>query len=111
MLFETLSFTDAPIIIEANSTIIEASSACELHARGFKSFPVEEDDHLYAVARYVERKALRANLARRAEDLPWGSLYRWLDGVADDKPVLAPWPVPRQASALSDLKVRVGRRR
>ncbi len=30
----------------------------------FKSFPVEEDEHLYTVARYVERNALRANLVR-----------------------------------------------
>jgi REP-associated tyrosine transposase len=33
----------------------------------FKSFPVEEDEHFLAVARYVERNALRAGLARSAE--------------------------------------------
>jgi len=63
----------------------------------FKSFPVEEDDHFYSVARYVERNAARANLVRRAEDWPWCSLYRWLHGGADDKPVLASWPLPRKA--------------
>ena len=30
----------------------------------FKSFPVQEDEHFYTVARYVERNALRAQLAR-----------------------------------------------
>src|SRR3954466_10030150 len=32
----------------------------------FKSFPIQEDDHFYTAARYVERNALRANLVRRA---------------------------------------------
>ena len=64
----------------------------------FKSFPVqEEDDHFYAVARYVERNALRANFVHRAEQWSWCSLYRWLNGAAEDKPSLAPWPVPRKA--------------
>jgi len=61
----------------------------------FKSFPIEEDDHLFTVARYVERNAQRANLARRAEHWRWGSLYRWLRGNADDRRLLAAWPSPR----------------
>jgi len=64
----------------------------------FKSFPVEEDEHYYTVARYVERNALRANLVRRAEEWRWGSLYRWLRGSAEDRTLLAPWPLPRKAS-------------
>ncbi|HJT35511.1 MAG TPA: transposase, partial [Pirellulales bacterium] len=63
----------------------------------FKSFPVEEDDHFYTVARYVERNALRANLVRRAEAWRWSSLYRWLHGPTDEKPRLASWPLPRKA--------------
>ncbi|HUY34716.1 MAG TPA: hypothetical protein VMV69_18365 [Pirellulales bacterium] len=55
----------------------------------FKSFLIEEDEHLYSVARYVERNALRANLARRAEEWRWGSLFRWLRGSAEDKALLA----------------------
>ena len=43
------------------------------------------------------RNALRADLVPRAEELPWRSLYRWLYGAADDKPVLASWPLPRQS--------------
>jgi putative transposase len=42
----------------------------------FKSFPVEADDHLDTVLRYVEHNALRGNLVRRAEDWRWCSLGR-----------------------------------
>ncbi|HEX3602402.1 MAG TPA: transposase, partial [Lacipirellulaceae bacterium] len=62
----------------------------------FKSFPIQEDEHLYAVARYVERNALRAKLVNRAERWRWSGLYRWLRGTADDKQLLATWPLPRQ---------------
>jgi putative transposase len=64
----------------------------------FKSFPIQHDEHLYAVARYVERNALRANLVRRAEDWPFGSLARWLRGSAEDRSLLAAWPMPRKAN-------------
>ena len=64
----------------------------------FKSFPIQEDAHFYTVARYVERNALRANLARRAQQWRWGSLYRWLRGSAEDNQLLAAWPMPRKAN-------------
>jgi putative transposase len=63
----------------------------------FKSFPVQEDEHFYTVARYVERNALRAGLARRAQQWRYGSLYRWLRGSADDKELLAAWPLARKS--------------
>jgi putative transposase len=62
----------------------------------FKSFPIQENDHFYTVARYVERNALRAKLVRRAENWRWGSLYRWAHGSAEDKQLLAAWPLPRR---------------
>jgi putative transposase len=40
----------------------------------FKAFPIQDDAHLLAVLRYVERNAQRAGLVSRAEDWPWGSL-------------------------------------
>jgi putative transposase len=64
----------------------------------FKSFPIQEDEHFFAVARYVERNALRANLARRAEQWRWGSLYRWLRGSVEDKELLSTWPLHRKPS-------------
>jgi putative transposase len=60
----------------------------------FKSFPVQEDEHLYAVLRYVERNALRARLAARAEAWRWGSLWRRLHPEARPPLALHPWPVP-----------------
>ena len=40
----------------------------------FKAFAIQDDDHLLAVLRYIERNPLRANLVARAEDWPWSSL-------------------------------------
>ena len=38
----------------------------------FNAFPIEHDDHLLTVLRYVERNPLRANLVERAEDWATG---------------------------------------
>ncbi len=59
----------------------------------YKSFPVEEDEHFFAVARYVERNALRANLVSRAEEWRWSSLWRRCCGGIEEKAVLAQWPL------------------
>jgi putative transposase len=74
-----------------------------LYQGRFKSFPVQDDEHLYAVARYVERNAARAGLVRRAEQWRWGSLYRWLRGSAEDKTLLAAWPRPRQSDWVAQV--------
>jgi putative transposase len=44
----------------------------------FKAFPIQEDEHLVSVLRYVERNALRAELVARAEDWKWSSVAGWL---------------------------------
>jgi REP-associated tyrosine transposase len=44
----------------------------------FKAFPIQDDDHLVSVLRYVERNALRAELVARAEDWKWSSVAGWL---------------------------------
>ena len=67
-----------------------------LYQGRFKSFPVQDDEHLYTVARYIERDARRAKLVRRAEQWRWGSLFRWLRGSVEDRELLAAWPVPRK---------------
>ncbi|MEX2112877.1 MAG: transposase, partial [Pirellulales bacterium] len=74
----------------------ESTGSGHVYQGRFKSFPVQDDEHFYAVARYVERNAMRAGLSRRAEDWRWGSLYRWLRGSAEDKTLLAAWPLARQ---------------
>lgn len=40
----------------------------------FKAFPIQADDHLLTVLRYVERNPLRACLTERAEAWRWSSL-------------------------------------
>jgi putative transposase len=44
----------------------------------FKSFPVQDGDHLRTVLRYVERNPVRARLVKRAENWRWSSLAAWL---------------------------------
>jgi putative transposase len=46
----------------------------------FQAFPIQDDDHLVTVLRYVERNALRAELVARAEDWKWSSLPGWRSG-------------------------------
>ncbi|MFO0957832.1 MAG: transposase [Isosphaeraceae bacterium] len=41
----------------------------------FKAFPIQDDEHLRTVLRYVERNAMRAGLAGRARDWLHGSLH------------------------------------
>ncbi len=57
----------------------------------FKAFPVQADDHLLTVLRYVERNPLRAGLVDRAEAWRWSSLAL---RAQDPRPkLLAPCPV------------------
>jgi putative transposase len=62
----------------------------------FKSFPIQEDDHLRVVLRYIERNPLRAGLVQRAEDWPWSSLHRVPSRASPSIP-LEPGPAPRGA--------------
>jgi putative transposase len=58
----------------------------------FKAFPIQRDNHLLTVLRYVERNPLRAELVRQAEDWAWSSLRWWRrEGPA----FLHPGPVER----------------
>src|SRR5262249_34430764 len=58
----------------------------------FKSFPIQEGDHLLAVCRYVERNALRANLVPQAQKWRWSSL--WHREHQTQVPWLSDWPTP-----------------
>src|SRR5882757_8901630 len=72
-----------------------------LYQGGFKSFPVQSDEHLFAVLRYVERNPVRAGLAKRVEDWRWGSAGRRqrAGGVGGD--LLSRWPVDRPRNWLA----------
>lgn len=82
------------------------------HARGlvglgplyqgrFKAFPVQDDQHLLIVTRYIERNALRANLAQRAEQWPHCSLYARARSQASLAPLLCDGPVPMPADYIA----------
>jgi putative transposase len=58
----------------------------------FKAFPIERDEHLLAVLRYVERNPLRAGLVERAEDWPWSSIAWRTKGMRPR--MLSKWPIP-----------------
>ena len=66
-----------------------------LYQGRFKTFPIEEDEHLLAVLRYTERNALRANLCARAEDWKYGSLWRMVKGDEESRGFLTEWPIAR----------------
>jgi putative transposase len=73
----------------------DSAGSGHLYQGRFKSFPVQDDSHFYTVVRYVERNALRANLVERAEDWPWGSLFRAKIGSLKIQPQLTAWPLAR----------------
>ena len=59
----------------------------------FKAFPIQADEHLLTVLRYVERNPLRAKAVDRAEDWMWSSLRWWSSRVRPDW--LSNWPAVR----------------
>jgi len=65
-----------------------------LYQGRFKSFPIQQDEHLVAVLRYVERNPLRANLVEEADAWRWSSLWHRVDGnqaaLVDEGPVALP---------------------
>jgi putative transposase len=64
----------------------------------FKSFPIQDDVHLRLAARYVERNAVRAGLADKTRQWPWGSAAARCGGDAALKTLLLPdeqWPIER----------------
>ncbi|MCX7423984.1 MAG: transposase [Planctomycetia bacterium] len=65
-----------------------------LYQGRFKSFPVQGDEHFLTVCRYVERNGLRANLAPRAEEWRWSSLWHRRERDKFAQEVLREWPVP-----------------
>lgn len=64
-----------------------------LYQGRFKSFIVESNAHLLQMCRYVERNAQRANLAQRAENWRWGSLWHRHNRASESSALLDQWPV------------------
>jgi putative transposase len=63
-----------------------------LYQGRFKSFPVQSDEHLLTVVRYVEGNARQTRLAVKAED--WSSLWRRAHGNPEERALLDEGPRP-----------------
>jgi putative transposase len=66
----------------------------------FKSFPVEADEHLYTLLRYVERNALRANLVDWGGAVAVAQLVAAEAGSPEGLFVLHPWPMDTLADCV-----------
>ncbi|WP_406698306.1 transposase [Singulisphaera sp. Ch08] len=64
----------------------------------FKAFPIQADEHLRVVLRYIERNPLRADLVERAELWRWSSL-----SSLGPAPTLDPGPAPRGEGWIEDV--------
>ena len=87
----------------------------------YKAFLIQQDHHLLAVLRYVERNALSARLVARAECWHWGSLH-WRE-LTRPPFSIAPLPIslpsywrefvnqPMTAAELEEIRTCVNRQR
>ena len=66
----------------------------------FKSFPVQRDEHLITVLRYVLQNPVRAGLSAFAKDWKWSSLHR--------SELVDPWPVADESQWLARLDAPLG---
>jgi len=64
-----------------------------LYQGRFKSFPIQQDEHLLTVLRYVQRNPVRAKMVPCVQEWRWGSCCIRLDASHALHPLLAPWPV------------------
>jgi putative transposase len=65
----------------------------------FRSFPIQEDEHLLSVHRYIERNPVRAGLVAKAQDWLWSSAAPARAGL----PLLAASPVVHAVDWLSNV--------
>ncbi len=64
-----------------------------LYQGRYKSFLIEEGNHLLSVIRYVERNPLRAKLVRKAENWGFSSLARRLSKNSEKQKLISEWPI------------------
>ena len=83
----------------------------------YKSFPIQSDEHLLGVMRYVERNPVHANLVGRAADWRWSS-SRWRgrpNDLLDESPVPlgADWNAyvnaPQTPAEVADVRRSISR--
>ena len=62
----------------------------------FKAFPIQQDNHLLTVVRYVERNPVRARICRKAQNYSWSSIAKSIP--MDDPPKLNSKLIKRDAA-------------
>lgn len=115
-----------------------SSGTGHLYQGRYRSFPVEPDEHLLEVCRYVEANPVRSKMVKKAADWPWSSLHQHgsqygpissskkpaadaTGRAATEPPALAEWPVevprnwaghveaPMEEKTVADLRRSVQR--
>jgi putative transposase len=64
-----------------------------LYQGRFKSLPVQEDEHLLTLLRYVQRNPFRAGLVSDAREWRWGTQWIRRKGPAEMRAIVTPWPL------------------
>lgn len=62
-----------------------------LYQGRYKSFLIQDDNHLLTVLRYVERNPLTAQLVKNILEWRYGSVYRRYKGTDKEKKILSAW--------------------
>ncbi len=78
-----------------------------LYQGRFKAFPIQQDDHLANVLRYVQTNPTRAKLSPRAVDWRWGSCHVRQQMSSELQPLLSDWPIemPQDWQAWRDERI------
>jgi putative transposase len=82
--------------------------AGHLYRGRFKAFPIQRNHRLLEALRYVERNALTAGLATRAEAWRWGSLWAREHGPEPLRQLLCDWPIQRPAGWVEHVNAPIG---
>jgi putative transposase len=80
------------------------NSSGHLYQGRYKSFPVETDEYLLTLLRYVEANAVRPTMVRSVQDWPWTSATRRPAGL------LSAWPVERPRNWIALLNEKMPER-
>ncbi len=71
--------------------ITETVGEGPLYQGRYKSFMIQDDNHLLTALRYVERNPLTAQLVKNILEWRYGSVYRRYKGTDREKKILSAW--------------------
>ncbi|MEY3784214.1 MAG: hypothetical protein RLZZ230_536 [Candidatus Parcubacteria bacterium] len=74
-----------------------------LYQGRYKSFIIQDDQHLFTVLRYVERNPLTAKLVTKPLNWEYSSVYRRYEGSTEQKKLLTPWIIEEPSDYLDIL--------